>query len=184
MKEKQVVFLKDGDLVLSPVSEVYVPYLTQWANDSEVTKFLNLYLPASHEEEKEWVAGLSKRKDSDIVLIIVVESTPIGSTGLHNINWRDRVATLGIMIGDKGHWSKGYGSRAIRLLVGYAFDSLNMHKVSLSVLGNNLRAQAAYKKCGFVEEGCSREHVFRNGKYEDLLHMGILRSEWSVTDRK
>ena len=90
-----------------------------------------------------------------------------------------RTFELGITIGDKDYWGKGYGRDAVRVLLDYAFCLRNAHKVWLSVNGTNERAIRAYRACGFVEEGRLRQHVWGNGQYLDLVYMGVLRAEWS-----
>ena len=83
-----------------------------------------------------------------------------------------------IVIGDKAYWGRGYGSDAVNVLLDYAFRLRNLRKVYLNVNGNNPRAMRAYAKCGFVEEGRWRKHVWSNGEYVDLVCMGILREEY------
>ena len=82
------------------------------------------------------------------------------------------------MIGDKSYWGKGYGREAINLLLQYAFQYRNQHKVWLRVNENNKRAINSYRACGFVEEGRQRSHVWSDGRYVDLILMGVLREEW------
>ena len=104
----------------------------------------------------------------------------IGQCALFRFNHVAHHAELGITIGDKAYWGRGYGSDAISLLIDYGFRHHNLHRIYLSVNGNNDRAIGAYKRCGFVEEGCLREHAWSNGRYIDLLYMGILQSEWAL----
>jgi RimJ/RimL family protein N-acetyltransferase len=90
----------------------------------------------------------------------------------------DRKAGLGIIIGEKEYWSKGYGSDAIVTLLRFAFHEMNLHRVQLSVHDGNDRAKACYRKCGFVEEGRLRQDRFARGRYIDTLIMGVLRDEF------
>jgi len=102
----------------------------------------------------------------------------IGNCGLFHLDPVANTCELGIGIGDKQYWGHGYGRDAIRVLLKYAFRLRNFHKVWLQVNGNNERGIRAYRACGFVEEGRLRQHVWNDGKYVDLVHMGILREEW------
>lgn len=102
----------------------------------------------------------------------------IGQCALFNVNNTAHTCELGITIGDKDYWGKGYGSAAIQLLLRYAFRYQNFHKVWLSVHGANERAIRAYRACGFVEEGRQRAHVWSDGRYDDLVLMGVLAAEW------
>lgn len=102
----------------------------------------------------------------------------IGHCGLFNFNHVSRTCELGITIGDKDYWGKGYGREAITLLLDYGFRLNNVRKVFLHVNGGNERAQRAYRACGFIEEGRLRKHIWANGDYDDLIVMGVLREEW------
>ena len=111
---------------------------------------------------------------------IEVDGLLIGSCGLFNISETDRTCELGIGIGDKEYWGRGYGREAVALLVDYAFRLRNWRKVWLRVWGNNERAIRAYRACGFVEEGRQRAQVWSAGSYHDLVLMGLLRDEWQA----
>lgn len=102
----------------------------------------------------------------------------IGHCGLHSFDDLSRTCQIGIGIGDKTYRGRGYGREAIRLVLDYAFRLRNMHKVWLTVNGDNEQAIRAYGACGFVEEGRLRRHVWVDGAYIDLVQMGLLREEW------
>ena len=105
----------------------------------------------------------------------------IGQCALFNFNETAQTCELGITIGDKAYWGRGYGRDAIRTLLDYAFRLRNFRRVHLSVNGNNQRAIRVYEASGFVEEGRLRDHVWNDGKYVDLVLMGLLKDEWSKT---
>jgi RimJ/RimL family protein N-acetyltransferase len=110
---------------------------------------------------------------------IEADGKMIGHCGLFNVNSTALTCELGIGIGDKDYWGRGYGRESIRLLLDYAFRLRNFHKVWLRVQANNERAVRAYRACGFVEEGRLRQHVFSDGQYHDNVFMGVLRAEWT-----
>jgi len=101
----------------------------------------------------------------------------IGHCGLFNFDETARTCELGIGIGDKAYWGRGYGRDAIRLLLRHAFRYRNFRKVWLRVNATNERGIRAYRACGFAEEGRLREHVWSDGAYVDLVLMGILRGD-------
>lgn len=86
----------------------------------------------------------------------------IGTISLHNVNWLCRHAELGMLIGNKECWGRGYGSDAVRILLRLAFDKVGLHRVHLHVFDFNQRAISCYEKCGFRREGLVAEdrHVF------------------------
>lgn len=102
----------------------------------------------------------------------------IGSCGIFEIDDTFRTCELGIGIGDKEYWGRGYGRDAVKLLLDYAFRLRNFRRVWLEVHSENERAIRAYKSCGFVEEGRLREHAWLDGRYVDVVYMGVLREEW------
>lgn len=102
----------------------------------------------------------------------------IGFIALDGINWTDRDSYVAIGIGEPDFWGRGCGTDAMRLMLRYAFTELNLHRISLNVYAYNQRAVRSYEKCGFQHEGCIREFVLRDGHRSDMLHMGILRTEW------
>lgn len=116
----------------------------------------------------------------DASFAIEADGQFIGICALFNFNQTAHNCELGITIGDKDYWGKGYGREAVALLVNYAFRYRNQHRVWLEVHGRNERAQRAYKAVGFVEEGRLRQHVYDDGSYDDLMMMGILRTEWEL----
>ncbi|MFN2227553.1 MAG: GNAT family N-acetyltransferase [Anaerolineae bacterium] len=102
----------------------------------------------------------------------------IGFVVLHSIEWNNRAAVLSIGIGEAEYRGKGYGGDALRLILRYAFDELNLERVGLDVISNNEAAIRAYERAGFRHEGTMRHAVLRDGVWHDRLIMGILRPEW------
>lgn len=177
MSEK-IIFLEGENIYLRSPELSDIPVMTRWINDCEVTRYLTARFPINTLNEEEYVRGQGKDRENMSLLIVLKEGDkPIGSLGLHQIHSINRNAELGILIGEKKCWGNGYGPEAINLVVEYAFDFLNLHKVSLHVYQSNERAQKAYEKCGFKKNAILPEEVFINGKYEDVYVMSILRKE-------
>ena len=154
----------------------------RWVNDREVMRTLMPRYPWSLVTEKEWAESAAKPIEfGDVKLAIdTKDGTHIGTCGLHRGRPEDRHAELGIVIGDKEYWSQGYGTDAMRTLVNFAFQQMNLNKVSLGVFEFNERAQAVYRKLGFVEEGRFREDYYQDGQYWDIIRMSVLRREFDA----
>ena len=105
------------------------------------------------------------------------EDKLIGFFGLW-VDFSHAEAWVGIAMGDRDFWGRGYGTDAMKLCLQYAFSELNLFRVSLGLLEYNPRALRSYEKAGFRMEGRSRGDVMREGKHYDSLWMGILRDEW------
>jgi RimJ/RimL family protein N-acetyltransferase len=89
-------------------------------------------------------------------------------------------AVLGISVGRKSDWGRGYGTDASKVTIRYGFQELNLHRIWLDVFGYNDRAQDLYRRLGFTEEGRLREHMARDGRRHDVILMGLLRPEWEA----
>jgi diamine N-acetyltransferase len=168
---------------LRPIERDDLPRFVAWFADPEVRRHLTVYLPFSLAQEERWFEGLLERleRQEDVLLAIeTADGAHVGSLGLHAINWKDRCAELGIVIGDKAYWGQGYGSDAIRALLGLAFGEMNLHRVFLRVDADNARGIRCYEKSGFQREGVSRHAVFREGTYHDQVVMSILESEFEA----
>jgi RimJ/RimL family protein N-acetyltransferase len=111
--------------------------------------------------------------------VIEADGQFIGLVVLHSFDDVAHTALLGIAIGDKAYWGRGYGREAVGLILRYAFRYHHLERVWLRVHARNQRAIRAYQACGFVEEGRLRRHVWSDGAYDDLVMMGILRDEWA-----
>jgi diamine N-acetyltransferase len=159
-----------------------LPHFAAWLNDPEVAAGLMVFRPLSLVNEEQWFAEAMKRPLEEQPLMIEIAHgdawIPAGNCGFHQINWRSRSAEVGIFIGEKSYWNQGYGSDAMRLLLKYGFDVLNLHRIGLEVFENNLRAVRSYEKVGFVVEGRKRQAHFQDGHYWDIIIMSILQPEW------
>ena len=109
--------------------------------------------------------------------VIEADGECIGHCGLFDIDLAARHCELGITIGVREYWGRGYGREAVRLLLDYAFRVRNLRRVWLEVHADNERGIRAYRSCGFVEEGRMREHVWLAGRYVDNVIMGIMRED-------
>lgn len=162
---------------ISPMCSQDAAIYTQWLNDLEVTQ--NLVLSAScvtEDDERNVIEEISKNHDYSI---IDLESEKlIGSIGLDRFDSINNTAELGIFIGDKNFWGKGYGTEAICLILDFGFRRLNLHSVFLHVYSFNPRAVKCYQKAGFKMAGCLRQAVCRGGKYYDRYLMDILADEF------
>lgn len=155
----------------------------RWINDREVTRFLGMRYPISLAAEEAWVNNNVSAPGSYGNVRFAIETKDgvhIGTVNFHQTLPEDRRASLGIMIGEKEYWSKGYGTDAMRTLLRFGFEEMNLHRIELTVHAGNERALACYRKCGFVEEVRLRQHRYAQGAYHDTLWMGILREEWEA----
>ncbi len=183
-----VVFLKGTRTILRPPEEKDLPFFTRWMNDQEVTRFLKTRLPVTLAGERKWLEGLSDRKNDVVLAITTLAGKPLGVMGIHRIDWVNGTATTGAFIGEKTYWGKGYGTDAKMVLLDYAFNTLNLRKISSKVYAFNARSLAYSKHCGYKQEGVLKKHVFREGEYHDVVELAIFKEDfvpyWKKYSRK
>jgi RimJ/RimL family protein N-acetyltransferase len=171
-----------GSLVrLRPVESSDTERCWRWMNDKEVTLYLNHGTPVSRAEQQAWVekVALQTPPPEMTLAIDTLEDRHIGIISLEGIENVNRLAELGIVIGDREYWSRGYGRDAILTLLRFAFNEMNLNRVWLDVHEDNARAIACYRKCGFIEEARLRQHRYKLGRYRDSLIMAVLRHEFA-----
>lgn len=153
----------------------------RYLNDPEVKRLLQPGIPFLYtlEDEHRWFDSMSASKETYSFAIETLEDKRyIGGCGLNHIDWKNSVAVVGIFIGDKEYWGRGYGTDAMKVLVKFIFEQMNINKIKLNVYSFNNRAVKSYEKCGFKLEGTLRQEIFRDGKYHDEYVMSILKEEY------
>jgi RimJ/RimL family protein N-acetyltransferase len=156
-----------------------------WHIDSEYARLLDSVSPRFY-SKKATQAFLEKEfeKEESLSIIFIIRTLAddrmIGFVDLDGVLWNQGDAFVGIGLGERQFWGKGYGTDAMRILLRFAFSELNLHRVSLNVFEFNPRAIHSYEKAGFKVEGRARKLLNRDGQRWDLIFMGILRREWEA----
>ena len=178
--------LKGERLILRARERDDLPRLHEFFNDMEVKLLAggDPPRPQSRERFQHAFEEDNKRdKPNPHVLgdfVIEADGKCIGICGLWHYNHASGACELGITIGDRDYWGRGYGREAIALLLDYGFRIRNLRRIHLSTSSNNERALRCYRACGFVEEGRLRQHIWSAGQYVDEVWMGILRTEYEA----
>ncbi len=168
---------------LRPANREDLPLFVTWLSNPEMREYITIRYISEALEER-WFEGLTGDLGgaAPARLHFVIETRegerPIGVVGIEGINWRDREAEVGIIVGEPEFWGRGYGSDAMRTILKVGFDWYNLHRIYLHVVADNTRAVRSYEKCGFTHEGRKREAVFIDGQYRDLLLMSMLEQEF------
>jgi RimJ/RimL family protein N-acetyltransferase len=150
--------------------------LFEWINDRNLRILNAPYRPVSEAEHDAWIQSVLTR--SDLVIFVIEEmetGQAIGTCQLLNIDAIYRSADLQIRIGVAEFLGKGLGSEAINLLVEHGFSDIGLNRIALQVFATNPRAIRAYQTNGFLVEGRLREAAFIDGKFVDVLCMGLLK---------
>ena len=176
----RALFLEGRNILLGPLSgKEKLESYAQWINDQETTLFMGSgRFPANKEDLRDYIESYSRSKDGMILGIFTKKNKRhVGNITLHLIDWRNRNAEIGVLIGDKKLRGKGYATEAVRLVADHAFNKLNLRKLYTGMVKVNEASKRAFEKVGFKVEGILREHFYLNGKYLDCYRMGLLRSE-------
>jgi RimJ/RimL family protein N-acetyltransferase len=170
-------------------SEADAEVMASWSRDSEYLRLLDSdpAMPESAKRRKasiiEWMEH-ERPNSFGFMIRTLADDRLIGFVGLGGIDWPNGDGFVGIGIGKREDWGKGYGTDAMRAILRFAFAELNLHRVSLSVYAYNPRAIRSYEKAGFIVEGRLRQTVYRDGQRSDEVCMGILRQEWERREKE
>ena len=172
--------LESERLLLRPVELTDVNETYQsWMNDPVVMQYTeSRFQTHSLEQIRQYV--LSVQADTSSRFFAIIEKASgkhIGNIKIGHIHPVHRHADVGIIIGDKASWGKGYATESLRLVAGYARESLKLHKLTAGIYANNIGSIQAFLKAGFVVEGRFSRHWFCDGEYVDGLQMGLLLEE-------
>ncbi len=164
---------------LSPMSLDDAEKYVKWLNDFKVTDGLNgSQNMVTLEGEKEWITNQTKEGNFQFAIIRTADNELIGNCGFNKIDQVNGTGNIGIFIGEEENRGKGYGTEALKLLISFGFDYLNLNNIMLSVYSFNERAIKCYKKLGFKEIGRRREAYIKcNERYDDIF-LDMLRSEY------
>jgi ribosomal-protein-alanine N-acetyltransferase len=173
-------FLKGERIYLREVrlSDVNTNY-HRWMNDPDVIRHLECrFSTNSMEAIKDFVEKMLNDRDNIFLAIIIKDGDRhIGNIKIGPINRIHRFADIGLLIGEKDYWGKGYATEALRLVTNYAFKTLNLHKLTAGCYDRNIGSEKAFKKAGFVVEGIRKNHCYCNGIYVDVIILGLLNDK-------
>ena len=155
-----------------------------WRNDKETTKYMGKKFRniTTLKKTRDSLHKVMRSKSNDSAYYVIADKKTdayIGGIDLTSIDRIDKVGILSIVIGNNEDRNKGIGTEAITLLLRKAFKDLKLHKIELNVDEENMAAIKCYQKCGFLIEGELRGHSIVDGKYHNLITMGILAADYS-----
>ncbi len=159
--------------------EPYVAKLVRsWRNSRDVSRYMYRDSYITEDEHMKWLEGLKAETNDKKVWIIYCGLRPIGVVDLVDMDFSNKTTNWGFYIGEVSYRGRGIGSITLFRLMEYVFDTIGFHRMYTSVLENNMGALQLYKRFGFREEGMWRKHILRDGKYVDVVWVGILKEEW------
>mgnify|MGYP001281095530 CR=1 FL=1 len=167
------------DITLRAIEESDLELVREMMNDPEIESMTGGYsFPISEYQQKKWFENLLTNNQEVRTIIETKDFGAIGLVMLTDIDWKNRNAQFHSKIAtSKNLRGKGYGTKATKALVKYAFEQLNLNLIYSEILKYNLPSQKAKEKCGFRKDGVLRNRIYKNGKYHDLVIWSIQKGE-------
>jgi RimJ/RimL family protein N-acetyltransferase len=172
--------IKGEKIYLAELDQANAETIRGWLNDPEVYKYLMVgHTPITKDDERRYYESHANADDSrDFEIHVAEDGRYIGNIGIKGFNLVHRRAEMGISIGSKQDWGKGYGFDAIVTMLRYAFDTLGLHSVKIRAHQDHTRALDLYRRVGFVDVGRDREAVFQDGRFSDYAALDIVDREF------
>lgn len=171
------------------MDELYSEEYLKWMNDLEITKTLgrlDYLMPVDRAKLVEYYNGINKENTIFLAIYLKGNSPPtqikktdmkfIGTLKIYDIDLLAKRASLGIAIGDKLVWGKGYASKAIHIASQYVFEVLGLRKITAGYIASNISMERAFLKNGFGIEAIFKEHLYYEGQYVDHKFVCKFRS--------
>lgn len=170
---------------LRPLEPGDADLVSRWYEDDRVRRLMG-DPPMSHARRRVRYEDAVKGDGDEVFRFIIcdlVDDGELGRADLFDIDRANGSCAFGITLGDAVRWGQGLGTDAVNAIADFAFGELRMERVWLDTDADNGRAQAAYRKAGFIEEGRLRHAWFQDGTFVDGIRMALLRDEWLALPR-
>lgn len=172
--------IKGKFVTLRAIEKEDLPILKKWANTPEIQYWLGgWHFPINENDQLKWFASLSSSSLNQRFIIETEDLGVIGTANLVNIDWKNKNAFHGMLLGDKNIRGKGYGSDTVEAIMKYAFEELGLERLDSSIIGYNEASKKLYlTKCGWQYEGVKKNFYFRKNKFWDKLIVGITKQDY------
>lgn len=172
--------IRGKHVLLRAIEREDLPSLNRWANDPEIQHMLGgWHFPTSMRDQDAWFSSLNCKSVDQRFAIELPGLGMVGTANLVSIDWKNRNAFHGMMLGDKDIRGKGYGIDTIMAMMRYAFDELGLMRLDTDMIEYNYASLGVYiNKCGWIEEGRRPEWFFRSGRTWDKVLVGTTRDRY------
>ena len=159
-----------------------LPVLHRWSNDPEVQNSLGgWHFPLSKAALQRWVEHFRHDGADQRFIVDGAEAGPVGLVTLTSINWKDRNAFHGLLIGERDQRRKGFAADALFTIMRYAFEELGLQRLDTTIVEYNNASLALHvNKCGWREEGRKKEAVFRQNRFWSNILLGMTRGDYEL----
>ena len=167
-----------GDKVqLIPLNEDCFELTFKWVNNPSLRTFIGTKFPVNKVEHEKWFLNKSQDTYNKTFGIQIKETKRIiGLVGNSNFEPLDRTTSIFIYLGDTKDRNNGYGKEALNLFTSFCFNSLNSRKIWAHIFDFNKASIRLFTNSGYFKEGLLKEHVFRDGIYNDVVVLGRINN--------
>ena len=176
------------------MTEIYIKELSEidvsdnylkWMNDTEINRYLeSRFSTYTLEELKDFVKEQQRSKTSYLFGIYTkTDDIHIGNIKIGGIDPHHKRGSIGLIIGNKEYWGKGIGTKAVKLLLEFVFESLKLNKVTAGMYKNNIGSYKLFKQLGFKEAAHYKEHSMYNGSFVDTYVFELLKKDYYSTNK-
>jgi len=172
--------IKGKKVLLRAIDKSDLEQLHKWSNDPDINYLLGgWHFPSSLQGQEEWFRSLSLNSPHQRFAITIPGMGLIGMANLVDINWKDRNAFHGMLLGEKDFRGKGYGTDTVMAIARYAFEELGLNRLDTTIISYNETSIALYtKKCGWKIDGAKKDYYFRKNQWWDQILLGITREDY------
>ena len=175
-----MVFISGEKIDLIPFNLEHKELYLKWVNDVEIRKNVGYRFPTSSEGINMLFTYPSNnsRKLAHFEIWHKVDKKSIGTVALFDIDWENRLATIGYFIGDISFWGQGIGTETLKLITTYGFNELNLHKIRADVHSRNIASKRCFEKNKYIMEATLIKEEYLDGKYLDLYRFVMFKDQW------
>lgn len=165
--------IKGENIYLRPIEKHDLKKLNEWKNTEEIYMYLGGgFMPTSIDQQEKWLDSMIDTSGNNKRFMICDKNNEaLGMVGLYGINWINRTSEIGIYIGNNKQQKKGYGKESITLVETFAKEYLNLRKIILKVVLDNIKALSMWDSLGYKKVGELKKERFIKGNYRNIILM-------------
>ena len=171
--------MKNTDIELKHIQEEDLELIRTWRNSEEVNKYMYTELNLTPEDQIRWFEKIKQDTTSEY-WVIKYNNVSLGLANITNINYNFNSCDWAFYLGDTSVRGMGIGSKVEYNIITYVFNKLKLNKLNCEVFTFNENVIKMHETFGFRREAYYRQHCYKNGKYHDVVRLGLLNEEWNL----
>ncbi len=167
-------YFKGNNIDLVPFEKHQVEEVRKWINDEKITLYMGARFPVGKIEQRIWYKNILKDKSKKKLIIITKSARGVGMVSLTSIDYKNQNAEIGVYISSGNH-KQGYAKEAVLMMVNFAINELNMHKIYAFIHSSNIKSVELFRSIGFIRESIDIDAIYSNGKFIDVIKYSIFK---------